>query len=298
MSFFDSLRYPGNEVQGAAHHHAYPGEHARHFVFRNTRFKVLRNTMLSLPCGCSSIGRGLLMASLGSSLSEFVRQGEPQIYPSFEAVSAAQLPANQSLLHYWGSGWFENDKGKEVATPLNAGKALIRLREAIPSRSIRLNIVTGLIEVHSSPLEESDLETFYTEVQAQGWGITKEAVKDAVLRLALLNRYDPIQNYLNYVADSSAIEPVDIDSISTTYLGTNEPDFDQYMKIALLGAVKRRFEPGCQFDTVVTLDGDGGIGKSSVWINLASPDWHTSSDACNSSVICNTSQSGCKGARL
>ncbi|WP_236069939.1 hypothetical protein [Prochlorococcus marinus] len=49
MSFFDSLRYPGNEVQGAAHHHAYPGEHARHFVFRNTRFKVLRNTMLSLP---------------------------------------------------------------------------------------------------------------------------------------------------------------------------------------------------------------------------------------------------------
>ena len=51
------------------------------------------------------------------------------------------------------------------------------------------------------------------------------------------------------------------------------------MKIALLGAVKRRFEPGCQFDTVVTLDGDGRIGKSAVWIALASPDWHTSSDA-------------------
>jgi len=189
------------------------------------------------------------------------------------------LPADQSLLSYWGDGWFVDDKGKTKATSLNAGTALTLLRAALPEAAIRLNVLSGLAEVNGSPFSEADLATFYAEVQAQGWNINKEAVTDAVVRLALQNRYDPIQEYLNYVAAAPDIEPVDIDKVSTTYLGTTEADFDLYMKVALLGAVKRRFEPGCQFDTVVTLNGDGRIGKSRVWINLASPDWHTSSDA-------------------
>jgi len=45
------------------------------------------------------------------------------------------------------------------------------------------------------------------------------------VRLALQHRYDPIQEYLNHVAAAPDIEPVDIDRISTTYLGTAEPDF-------------------------------------------------------------------------
>ena len=189
------------------------------------------------------------------------------------------LPADQSLLSYWGDGWFVDDKGKTKATSLNAGSALTLLRAALPEAAIRLNVLSGLAEVNGSPFSEADLATFYAEVQAQGWNVNKEAVTDVVVRLAQQNRYDPIQEYLNYVAAAPDIEPVDIDKVSTTYLGTTEADFDLYMKVALLGAVKRRFEPGCQFDTVVTLNGDGRIGKSRVWINLASPDWHTSSDA-------------------
>ena len=198
--------------------------------------------------------------------------------PTLKAVSDDPLPANQAMLSYWPEGWVEI-KGKAVASPLNAGTALNFLRESIPTNAVRLNIVSGLVEVNGSPFEQADLDTFYAELQAIGWGISKEATMDSIVRFALLNRYDPIQDYLNHVAVAPDIEPVDIESISTTYLGTTVPDFDLYMKIALLGAVKRRFEPGAQFDTVVTLDGDGGIGKSTVWINLASPDWHTSSDA-------------------
>ena len=195
-------------------------------------------------------------------------------------INADELePADQSLLSYWGEGWTENKDGNTVATPLNAGTALNALRAAVPSNALRLNVVTGLVEVNSSPFDEVNLNTFYAEVQAQGWKITKESCIDAVLRIASQNKYDPIQEYLNYVAAADDIKPVDINKVSTDYLGTADDDYDLYMKTALLGAVKRRFEPGCQFDVVVTLDGEGRIGKSRVWISLASPDWHTSSDA-------------------
>lgn len=192
---------------------------------------------------------------------------------------AEQADPETTLLQHLGDGWFVTDKGNNVATQLNAGSALTLLRKKLPEGCVRLNLVTGLIEVNGAPIEEADLATLYAEAQARGWDVNDKACSDALLRIARQHRFDPIQDYLNFVAAAPDIDPVDINTLSTTYLGTTNPAFDLYMKVALLGAVKRRFEPGCQFDTVVTLDGDGRIGKSGVWIALASPDWHSSSDA-------------------
>ncbi len=63
------------------------------------------------------------------------------------------------------------------------------------------------------------------------------------------------------MAAAQNITPADINVAASTYPGTTNPAFDLYMKIALLGGVRRRIEPGCQLDTVVTLDGDGRIRK-------------------------------------
>ena len=63
-------------------------------------------------------------------------------------------------------------------------------------------------------------------------------------------KFDPIQDYLNVVAADPQLEAADINTLSTTYLGTTEPMFDRYLKVGLIGAVKRRFEPGCKFDTL------------------------------------------------
>ena len=83
------------------------------------------------------------------------------------------IPADQSLLNYWGDGWREDDKGNPVATPLNAGTALNALRKVVPESALRLNVVTGLVEINGCPFDEADLTTFYAEVQAQGWKISK-----------------------------------------------------------------------------------------------------------------------------
>ena len=187
--------------------------------------------------------------------------------------------ADKALLEAWGNGWVSNVNGAKKMTKLNAGLALTMLRKQLPNNFLRLNIVTGLVEVNGIPIEESNFKTLYVDVQARGWEIGQKACMDVIIRFAQKNRYDPIAQYLNYLAEAPDITPIDIEKIATTYLGTTNSDFDLYMKIALLGAVARRFDPGCQFDTVVTLDGDGRIGKSSVWIALASPDWHSSSDA-------------------
>lgn len=201
--------------------------------------------------------------------------------PTALAVISSVDQANPEamLLQQLGDGWHVTDKGHKVSTLLNAGSALTLLRKKLPDGCLRLNLVTGLIEVNGAPIEEADLATLYAEAQAHGWEITEKACSDALLRIARQHRFDPIQDYLNYVAAAPDITPADINVVATTYLGTTNPAFDLYMKIALLGAVRRRFEPGCQFDTVVTLDGDGRIGKSGVWMALATSDWHSSSDA-------------------
>ena len=66
-------------------------------------------------------------------------------------------------------------------------------------------------------------------------------------------------DYLQYLEKASDVEPVDINKIATKYLNTESDLSDQMMKVALLGAVARRFGPGCQFDSAVVLKGDQGI---------------------------------------
>jgi predicted P-loop ATPase len=86
-----------------------------------------------------------------------------------------------------------------------------------------------------------------------------------------------VQEYLEFLETAANVEPADINSLATTYLGTEEPLYDRMMKVMVLGAVARRLEPGCKFDLVVVLKGKQGIKKSSFWKTLASPGWFTES---------------------
>ena len=202
---------------------------------------------------------------------------------SIDAITAAvegdNAPGDEILIRQWGDGWTVTEDGTKQRTSLAAGDALDVLDRNLPEGFLRFNIVTRLVEAGGQPIAEPDMERLYAKAQQAGWRISKLACIDALYAIACANQFDPIQDYLNLVAADSQLKAADINTISTACLGTNDPLFDRYMKVALIGAVKRRFEPGCKFDTVVTLDGDGGIYKSEFWIVLASPDWHSSSDA-------------------
>ena len=65
------------------------------------------------------------------------------------------------------------------------------------------------------------------------------------------------------IENDSNIYPVNIDSVATDFLGTNDPLYDKMLKAFLIGAVSRAAERGCKFDNMLVLKGPQGIFKSS-----------------------------------
>ena len=110
-------------------------------------------------------------------------------------------------------------------------------------------------------------------MQQRGWNIEQKAWLDGLLRVAQKHRYDPVRDYLKYLEKVDDVEPNKTNKIATYCLNTDSNLSHQMMKVALLGAVAKRFEPGCQFDSVVVLKGDQGIRKSTFWKTLCSPLW-------------------------
>ena len=207
------------------------------------------------------------------------QQGSSTPAPLMAAADESDTTGSFALIRQWGSGWTLTEKGSKVRSNLCAGDALTELQKQLPQGFLRFNLITRLVEAGGYPITEADMERLYVLAQQAGWQVSKTSVIDAVYSLAAQESFDPVQDYLNVIAADPDLKPADLSTIATTYLGTTDPLFDRYMEVTLIGAVKRRFEPSCKFDTVTTLDGDGGIYKSEFWIVLASPDWHSSSDA-------------------
>ena len=142
---------------------------------------------------------------------------------------------------------------------------------------LRFNDLSRLIEFEGKPLPVDETSVLHVRAEQQGHLVSEKVCTDALLSQALLHRHDPIADYLQHIEADEDIEPADLDSLSTTYLGTTDPLYDAFLRVAVLGAVHRRLNPGCQFDVVVVLKGDQGIRKSTFWKVLASPKWYCSS---------------------
>ena len=142
---------------------------------------------------------------------------------------------------------------------------------------LRFNDLTRLMEFNGHPLPVDEVSIFYVRAQQHGHKVAEKACNDALLSHSYANRFDPIADYLHAVEADNTIEPADLSTLSQTYLGTTDPLYDAMLRVAVLGAVHRRLNPGCQFDVVVVLKGEQGIRKSTFWKVLASPSWYCSS---------------------
>lgn len=92
--------------------------------------------------------------------------------------------------------------------------------------------------------------------------------------IALLeNRYDPLVGFLDALQWDGKPR---IDTLLTDYLGADPSDYNiAVMRVFLLGAVKRAYEPGCKFDYMPVLIGGQGEGKSTFFKYLACNDaWY------------------------
>lgn len=98
-------------------------------------------------------------------------------------------------------------------------------------------------------------------------------INQALLEIADVNRFHPVRSYLKSLEWDGTPR---LETWLQTYAAAQGPE--SYLKAVsrkiLVALVKRVFEPGCQFDQVLILEGDQGVGKSSLLRALTSP-WFT-----------------------
>ena len=156
--------------------------------------------------------------------------------------------------------WIPDLPDRQGSPKLHVGVAV----KLLDQFHLRLNQLTQDIELRGQPLPAEVVEEAYIDFSTVGYDISKDKAIDAVVKVARENAYDPVAEWLEAIEKDESIEPIDLVYLSRDYLGFDDKLANSMFQKALLGAVWRRFEPGCQFDTALVFKGDQGVRKSSL----------------------------------
>ena len=170
----------------------------------------------------------------------------------------------------WEKLLLTSDKG---AVLNNGENAFITLMFSPETRNtIRFDLVSKKIEIAGGPL--ADASEGVLEVEACDWlaryyGLSLKP-HDVGLRLgraAWANRFDPLSDYLNGLqwdgVDRLGVLLRQYARVTTSPSGADVSQIAQVCSRKWArSAVARALSPGCKVDTVLILEGEGGLGKS------------------------------------
>jgi hypothetical protein len=125
-------------------------------------------------------------------------------------------------------------------------------------KNLEYNLLTERIEWDGKPIELSG-ELQFRLLHEYNVIASEKMIINGFLYKAKQNAYHPVRRYLDGLGNLS---PISIDDLSRRYFGTVDPFYDLLVKKWLIGAVARIFEPGCQFDNALILQGEQWAGKS------------------------------------
>jgi predicted P-loop ATPase len=98
----------------------------------------------------------------------------------------------------------------------------------------------------------------------------KEHVHDAIIQISLMNRFDPVRDYLDGLRWDGMKR---LDTFLHTYFSAEDSELNSWFgRLTLVAAVRRVREPGCKFDHILVLEGPEGTSKSSAIKLLAVDD--------------------------
>lgn len=99
---------------------------------------------------------------------------------------------------------------------------------------------------------------------------SKERVLDALINVHRENSYNSVIRYLSAL-NWDGMER--LDTLFIDYLGAEDSEYVRAVtRKQLCAAVKRAYEPGCKYDTVLVLSGPQGVGKSYI-ISRLGQEW-------------------------
>jgi len=138
----------------------------------------------------------------------------------------------------------------------------------------KLNLFTGSIEISRPPAWDKDRKpmSLLTDddiimlkchlSMTYQWETTVSLLYEGVIFVAKECAYHPVKNYLNSLTWDNTPR---IDRWLIDYAGAEDNDYVRAVsRKFLLAAISRIFNPGCKFDHMVILEGDQGIGKSTM----------------------------------
>lgn len=90
----------------------------------------------------------------------------------------------------------------------------------------------------------------------------------AFANVAMMRKFHPIRDYLNGLPEWDKVPR--LDTLLVDYFGADDNEYVRAVtRKTLVAAVARVFHPGCKFDSVLVINGDQGIGKSTFYSKLA-----------------------------
>ena len=155
-----------------------------------------------------------------------------------------------------------NDPNLINSIAYNEFEKMVTVRKDLPWRKISVG------NTHFTDTDESGFR-HYLEKLYQVTGAKK--IEDAINLVTRQHSYHPVKEYLNSLTwdGSKRLETVFVD-----YLGAEDSEYTRKVtKKALVACVARILNPGCKFDTVLTLVGKQGTGKSTILARLGG-EWY------------------------
>lgn len=177
----------------------------------------------------------------------------------------------------------ELDRTKDWSIRSTMKNCKIILENVFGASCFRLNEFSLTEEMHAefpwgkfSGKELHDIDiTMLKDWFAKTWRFepADDKICSAVSVIAFENRYHPVKTWLRALPAWDEVERVD--SFLTKYIPCNG---DEELRAVvgrrfLVSLVRRIFEPGCQSDQLLVLEGDQGIYKSSAFRALVGDEW-------------------------
>ena len=144
---------------------------------------------------------------------------------------------------------------------------------------LALNLLTNTIEVRApvpwerrpGPWTDTDDAQLYTYIGKNFAEFPRVYVADQLMIASSSRAFHPIKDYLESLPPWDG-EPR-VDTLFIDYLGAEDNVFTREATARILtAAVRRIYEPGCKFDTMLVLSGPPGTGKSTM-IDRLGGDW-------------------------
>lgn len=196
-------------------------------------------------------------------------------------------PDRNSAAKPWKNQMQMNDQGEPKGIMSNVA---LLLREAAETRgALGHNEFTGMISVlrkwpweqgagnpcHDRPwTDEDELAMVEWVQQFAGIHAQRNAIFDAVQRVAYEYKYHPVKEMLDDAGDNWDHEPR-VDYAAVRYLGAKDIPYNrEVFKRWLLSAVARVYRPGVKADCMTVFEGPQGIRKSTAMRVLFDP-WFT-----------------------